>query len=405
MNRMAAAQISLWIGALVVLAQPALAIPQKTEIRVRLERQLPTVEVSGFSLQITRSGGIVTVAAPPGASLAQDILRAKVARNSKGIWTVKWNGVKTPEKIHSEKLWVRGQLVRVGLKPVPYDFEIAPNAKQGLDVVARLDLDTYLAGVLPSEMPMAWPIEALKAQAVAARSFVLRMAYERRDKSFDVESTIHDQVYKFLDHADNHPEWKDKLNRAIVETKGEVLLDDRKRLLKAFYSADCGCQSEDPRFVWGEHSSFTSVVDPSCGDRKPSLWNLSLNRSEVRSKLLAALNLPETSNLRALHIGSRTPSGRVAELIAGVEVAQGKMQKFAVKAQEFRKLIGFQRVLSTDFDLRWLGEKLEISGRGRGHGVGLCQRGAMGLASNGMNYRDILKLYYPRASLASKKQI
>jgi stage II sporulation protein D len=317
---------------------------------------------------------------------------------------VRWDGRTGTEKIHADNLSVRGQLLRVGPEPVPYDLEVFSNPKEGLDLIARLDLESYLAGVLPSEMPLSWPIEALKAQAVAARSFVLRTAYERRNKHFDVDSTIMDQVYKFLSSLKQNPELKDRVNKVVRETKGEILLDRKNRVLKAFYSADCGCTTEDPKFVWGKIDSFESVKDPTCGQRKTVQWNITMSKKEVRKKLLAALELPEASNLRTIQIGGRTPSGRVAEVVAALEI-DGQTHNFAMNAQEFRKIMGFEKIRSSDFSLRWLGRQMKIEGSGLGHGVGLCQTGAKGLAIEGMNYREILKLYYPKAKLLTRNPV
>jgi stage II sporulation protein D len=365
---------------------------------VRLKKQAQLIEVSGLSLQISRPAPALNVAFSP------DIRRAQIRRGKRGTWQVRFAGDSSWQPIHSERLAVRGQMLRLGLTPVPYDLEIIPNPKLGLDVVSRMDLETYLHGVLPAEMPAAWPLEALKAQAVAARSFVMRMAYDRRNKYFDVESTVFDQVYKFFGQAENRPEWSEKIDRALRETRGEVLLDTKRRILKAFYSADCGCQSEDPRFVWGKIDAFVSVKDPSCMTRAPSLWRLSLDREEVRHRLIAALALPEEAGLRTLQVRGRTPSGRVAQVAAAFDI-EGKVRRVDLKAQEFRRIFGFDKIQSADFSLLWSARELQIHGRGIGHGVGLCQRGARSLAEKGMTYRDILKLYYPRAHLYSAKRI
>ncbi len=367
------------------------------EVRVRVKRELKEINVSGFELRISAPSHFLSV-----SSIDPGLKKAKITRDKNGTWLVKWQNRKQTERIDAENLWLRGQVVRVGLEPVPYDLEIYSNPKAGLDVIARLDLETYLAGVLPSEMPVSWPIEALKAQAVAARSFVLRTAFERRNKHFDVDSTIMDQVYKFLSDVKQNPELKDRINKVVSETRGEILLDDKSRVLKAFYSADCGCTTEDPKFVWGKIESFKSVKDPSCGQRKTVQWSVTLDKSEVRGRLLAALELPENANLRTIQIGGRTPSGRVADVIASLDV-DGKTHKFAMNSQEFRKMFGFERIRSADFSLKWLGSKMQIQGSGLGHGVGLCQTGARGLAIEGMNYRDILKLYYPKAKLRTGK--
>jgi stage II sporulation protein D len=294
-------------------------------------------------------------------------------------------------------------MIRVGLEPAPYDLEILKNPVKGLDVIARLNLEDYLQGVLPSEMPVSWPLEALKAQAVSARSFVLRQAFERRKKDFDVESTVFDQMYRFFD-GKKHPGWVEKLHQAVAETKGEILLDTKQRVLKAFYSADCGCQTEDPKFVWGKLESFESVKDPTCSTRRQIQWSFNLDRAEVRGKLLAALDLPKEAGLRALHIGGRTPSGRVAQVVAAVDVG-GETKSMAMNSQEFRKIFGFEKIQSTDFKLNWLGDQLQVIGKGSGHGVGLCQTGAKSFAENGAGYKDILKTYYPRATLVKSKKI
>lgn len=386
-------------GACLVLAlvwqAHAIATSSEPEIRVRLKKNQQEIEITGYDLTVSPPSAFVEAEENPGFH------RARITRRLSGAWIVKIEHEKKARKIQSESLWVRGTMIRIGPEPVPYDLEIVPTARHTIDVIARLDLDTYLEGVLPAEMPVSWPLEALKAQAVAARSFVLRESFERRHKDFDVDSNVIDQAYKFIDPG-KHRGWAAKLKQAVQETHGEILVDDHDRVMKAFYSADCGCQSEDPKFVWGEISAFQSVKDPTCRLRRPTIWSLNLDRGEVRRRLLAALSLPEDSRIQALHVGGRTPSGRVSQVVAAVDVG-GHSQSVALNSQEFRRIFGFQRIQSTDFSLRWEADQLEISGRGSGHGVGLCQRGAKSLADEGSSYRDILKTYYPRARVVSPR--
>jgi stage II sporulation protein D len=377
------------------LAFAAPARPEK-EIRVRLKRHIDAIEVTGTDMSIS----------PPSAFIETEkhggFHRAKITRRSSGIWVVKWDHIKKSVKVASERLWVRGDLLRVGLEPAPYDLEILKNpVKAGLDVIARLDLETYLEGVLPGEMPVSWPLEALKAQAVSARSYVLRQAWERRNKDFDVEATVFDQMYKFIDEH-KHPEWVEKLRQALSETRGEILLDPNRHVLKAFYSADCGCQTEDPKFVWGKLDAFQSVKDPTCGKHRTQHWSFNLDRAEVRQKLIAALGLPEDANIRALHIAGRTPSGRVANVVAAIDGDGKDARSFTINSQEFRKIFGFEKIQSTDFKLNWLGDQLQVNGTGSGHGVGLCQTGAKSFAESGTGYREILKTYYPKATLTRR---
>lgn len=379
------------------LSDPIWAGPQTMDVRVRVRRELRTVEVSGLGLRIARPGAALNVVASEGP------MHARVSYTDNDLWLVEWDGGET-QTISSETLKMRGQLLRVGRHPVPYDLELIATPARKIDVIARMDLEAYLMGVLPAEMPISWPLEALKAQAVAARSFVLRNAFERRERHFDVDSTIIDQVYKFLDESEHRPSLRAKLARAVQETRGEVLLDQRQRIIKAFYSADCGCQTEDPRFVWGRASGLTSVREPAaCNVRPSSTWTLTLKRSDVRATLIAGLGLPAHTSLRALNIAGLTPSGRVADLIASVRV-NGQTETVNLNAQEFRRLFGFSKLRSTDFRLNWLADTLVIRGQGNGHGVGLCQTGARALAERKASYREILKHYYPEARLYSAKR-
>lgn len=367
-----------------------------TQIRVRVRRHLGAVDISGLGLKVTAGSTFFEVNPEPG------LAKAKITRLKNGEWRLRWN-LKRDQKIHAERLWIRGEMIRVGLDPVPYDLELIPNGEWSIDVVAWMKLEDYLAGVLPSEMPVSWPEEALKAQAVAARSFVLKMAADRKSHDFDVDSTVFDQVFKFMQDVQSHRELKKKLARVLRETRGEVLTDHRGKVMKAFYSADCGCQTEDPRFVWGSVPSFQSVRDPTCARRKTRQWQVSLNREVVRTLLLQAMALPGDSELRALHVGARTPSGRVAEVAASFDV-HGRTVGRTISSQDFRRIFGFGKIRSTNFKLQWLAKELKIHGQGIGHGVGLCQTGAKQLAEEGTPYRDILHFYYPQGRLQASAQ-
>jgi peptidoglycan hydrolase-like amidase len=133
-----------------MFVHPVLAEKPAIEVRVRLKREMQAIKVSGYQLRVSAPSAFISAATPESG-----LQKATISRNAKGIWLVKWDGRKQSEKIQADNLWVRGQLVRVGLDPVPYDLEVYPNSKDGLDVIARLDIDSYLAGVLPNEMPLS----------------------------------------------------------------------------------------------------------------------------------------------------------------------------------------------------------------------------------------------------------
>jgi stage II sporulation protein D len=396
--KIASVTTALFLLAALTITTHAQAEPQDIQIRLRIQRELKVVDLQGERLQISAPGTVTPIESP-----LTGVTNARITRKKDGKWLVRWKGVQgAPDWIESDALVVRGQMLRVGGEEVPKDLEIH-EGKAGFDIVVNLDLETYLAGVIPSEMPASWPMEALKAQAIAARSFALRSRQDRKSQHFDVDSTVMDQVYKFLHEAEENPSIRSRINKVVQETRGQILVDGNERVVKAYYSADCGCQSEDPKFVWGTVEAFQSVKDPSCAKRKPISWDVSLDRHDVRARLLEEFSLPKTTNLKTMQVSGRTPSGRVSEVVASFDV-DGKFFQAKLPAQQFRKVFGFEKIRSADFSIKWFADQLLINGTGLGHGVGLCQMGARSLADEGMDYRAILKLYYPKAKLKTRKQ-
>lgn len=363
---------------------------QERVLRVRVEKSLPKVELKGVSLRVQGEG----------EEWSHKGLNEVTITWREGRFRIRDKYSDLSAKLSGNRLRIRGAFLQFGGKRVTDEVRVVRRPGDRLDVIVMMPLEHYLAGVIPAEMPLNWPREALKAQAVAARSFALKMASQRRGNDFDLDTSVYDQVHRFEEDLKLHPDKKSKLKRIIDETAGKILLDERDKILKAFYSADCGCTSEDPKYVWGEVTSFTAIKDPSCDKRKPKSWKLVIPRQELRERLLSALKLPVNGILRTLHIGSRSPSGRVATVVAVVESA-GKTISNRFSSQEFRRLIGFSKVRSTDFSLQWWGEELHIDGQGIGHGVGLCQYGARFLALSGSSYEDILRTYYPLAKISS----
>ena len=372
-----------------------------SEVRVRLKRSLTSVAIEGLGVRVTPPTRFLTVAVPP-MGPARAVIRAP----ERGRWVVEYDN-RPSEEIVSERLWVKGRMMRLGRDAAPFDLELYQRPSGVIDVIAHLDVDSYLTGVLPAEMPLTWPLEALKAQAVAARSFAWTLARERRSWHYDVDSTITDQVYRFADvtrAAGAHASWATKLERAVRETRGEVLTDARGHVMKAYYSADCGCVTEDPRYVWGHQEGFESVRDPTCAKRRPRPWHHHLARAEVVKRLSKGLKLEPGTTLESLLVGGLTPSGRVANVVALVKTPAGRTRR-VLTVTEFRRVFGFRQIQSSEFSLAWMGEELKISGVGRGHGVGMCQTGARAMAEGGSTYRAILKQYYPQAAIGRRLSI
>jgi stage II sporulation protein D len=247
------------------------------------------------------------------------------------------------------------------------------------EIVSVLKFNDYLAGVIASEMPVSWPLEALKAQAVVARSFTLARLREKRPGYFDMESDESDQMFAVTSSV--------KAYQAVLETEDLVLQDDRDRTLKAYYHSDCGGQTVNAGDVWGGGGFQPGTAQDSwCLLRASNRWVFQIDRQAFLRKL-GLRELPEEPFQLVWKDRSQT-----VNLFGAV---------FTV--QKLRQIFGFSNIKSTPSKLV-VGEKtVTISGQGFGHGAGLCQWGTRAQAQNGAGFREVLSHYYPRAHLSTEK--
>lgn len=249
-------------------------------------------------------------------------------------------------------------------------------------VTNQLPMETYLAGTVGSEMSPSWSVEALKAQAVAARSYALYRRERPRHPLYDLESSTQDQVYLGVSSE------KPSVWRAVKETAGVYLVSNGKPS-QIHYHSRCGGQTQTPDRVWGSAKSGNSVDCPFCR-QFPYKWNASWTPEEFLEKLGMHSQHP-----KAVLVVRQSSEGRVHE----VEVAAGT-QKRTVSSETLRRLLGYNRLKSTHFALSQSSHSIRAEGTGAGHGVGMCQWGAKYLADQGAGYSDILKHYYPGRRLA-----
>jgi stage II sporulation protein D len=244
--------------------------------------------------------------------------------------------------------------------------------------VHDLRLEDYVAGVVSGEMPASFPPEALKAQAVAARSYALTRKIEAQaaGRAFDIGTGVLHQVWAERPSA---------AARAAAEaTAGEVLVAGREPV-EAYFHAACGGRTEGGLAALGRDLPYLASVECGKCDGAPGVaWKLRLAAAE----LARAAGLPGKAT--AARVASRTATGRAER----VEVTAGG-RTASVPAVELRQRLGFERLPSLAFDVRAEGGAFVLDGRGRGHGAGLCQWGAAALAREGASYREILARYYP----------
>ena len=260
-----------------------------------------------------------------------------------------------------------------------------------LTAVNVLNIEDYLRGVVPSEMPSSWSPEALKAQAVAARNYALQCAETTRGAASNVNSDISSQVYGGYDAETV------ATNKAVEETRGIVMLSGG-RTVSAFFHSSSGGYTEDSEDVWsGKVSYIRSKEDPYDKNDKHYNWKVSYTADQLKEKLAAAgYKFKRVTDFVVLE---RTSSGaRVKDLMVKGVGPDGKSLTVEIKnADKVRAALGLKSALfkfTNKYDRSKNLTDINITGSGWGHGLGMSQYGARGMALEGYDYQEILKYYY-----------
>jgi len=293
-------------------------------------------------------------------------------------------------------------------------FRIHASQPEGLTLVNDVPLESYLRGVLPEEIgrPPESDYEAVKAQAVAARSYTLSYLGRRGALGFDLWASVEDQVYGGTSREN------EQSNRALESTDGEVLLSEGSPI-RALYSSACGGRTSNVEDVWpwpwtpylrsvrdADDPSETPYCARSGNFRWREEWDASTFMAMLR-KFGPAEGVPAkvlAGDLRDVRVGTRSRSGRIQEVIVsttgGDWALRGDRTRWALRRP------GGEAILRSSFIkvgvLRDAGGRplaIIATGAGNGHGIGLCQWGAMGMARAGKSYKEILRHYYKDTSL------
>lgn len=268
-------------------------------------------------------------------------------------------------------------------------IELHPFDK-GILVVNELPLEEYLVGLINCEISSLWPAEAVKAQAVIARSYAIYQKDSRRGALYHLESSVMDQVYNGADIEDS------RAARAVRETAGEVLVH-ASSVIQAFYHANCGGHTEAAGNVWGADIPYLQGVECDYCLASPSArWELRLGLRKIESQLRSAGY--QFGSIREIRCGKTNGSGRLQSLTLVTSKGEAR-----ISAVNFRKSVGYAVLKSTNFSIRQKGDEVTFTGVGNGHGVGLCQWGAKQRAADGFSYREILGYYYPGTRLERLK--
>ncbi len=248
------------------------------------------------------------------------------------------------------------------------------------------DIDSYIAGVVESESGKEQGLEFYKVQSVISRTYALSNIRRHEHEGFNLCDQVHCQVFHGVSrHSDLIPE-------AAKETKDQVLVDTEIELITASFHSNCGGHTVNSEEVWSKALPYLrGKRDTFCLDGKHSHWEATILKSSWENYLSDQFSVNSNSGL-----------------VNPYTYVQPERDEFFLSADLGieRKLLRHKwRLQSTFFNVRDVGEELKVVGRGFGHGVGLCQEGAMNMANKGFKYDEIMLFYYTDVHLTHRSVI
>ncbi|HEU4370631.1 MAG TPA: SpoIID/LytB domain-containing protein [Methylomirabilota bacterium] len=343
-------------------------------IRVALVEIARVVELHGTDIEVTELGACPRCGAPRRTAL----VRATLGGEAVEIDGVRAGGFRLrsdlPIRLHGREYPAPLEILRIG---------------DGLAVVNEVPLEEYLVGVLRAEAGEKWPLEALRAQAVAARTYAAYHRMLNGGRPYHIlASTAHQQYAGRVPAAS--PIWG-----AVRETAGQVLLWEGD-VFPAFYHTESGGYTEDPRTVFSARN-MPALKPVRCEFSAGSphfYWALDVRLTDL-TEILRRHEVG-VGTVTAIEVTERTPSLR-----ASTVTVHGTARSVRLRGNEFRRMLGYDTFKSTLFAVAVDAQWARFSGRGYGHGVGMCQWGAKGMAEQGHSARQILEFYYPGTVLGT----
>ena len=245
-----------------------------------------------------------------------------------------------------------------------------------LKVVNHVSIERYVARVVQSEVGYGAAEEYYKIQSIICRTYAVRNLERHVIDGYDLCDHEHCQVYSGLKLATND------VIKATSATSGLVMVDPKNELILSAFHANCGGQTSNSEDVWRESRSYlTSVEDTFCLKSRSAVWDKTMPVDEFITQLGFKTNAAELENWSFNHPNRKK---------------YFTLKTDSVETAQMRRLL---QLRSTYFDLKVNNGNVEFVGRGYGHGVGLCQQGAMEMAESGYTYSQILGYYYKDVSL------
>ncbi len=244
------------------------------------------------------------------------------------------------------------------------------------------DIEKYVAGVVMAEGGSGRNLEYFKTQAIIARTYMYKYFDKHKSDKYNVCDNTHCQAFNGLS-SDS------LLNEAALETKGIVILDKDSMLIISAFSSNCGGETASSEDVWLLKQPYLkSVADPYCHFSKNASWQKSFSSAEWFNYLKKSGYTNEAEDMSVFNFIQKT------------RLADYKISSFRMPLRTMRTDLNLK---STFFSVYSSGDSIILKGRGYGHGVGLCQEGAMVMATKGFTYREIINFYYTGVILSDIK--
>jgi stage II sporulation protein D len=265
--------------------------------------------------------------------------------------------------------WYRGRVL------------VVPTAN-GLTAINYVDVEQYLYSVVGSEMPASWPAQALQAQAVAARSYALYHLNRRSGQPYDMGGTQAWQVYRGLSGEAT-------TTIAAVDTTAGQVLTYGGNVIEAVFHSSSGGHTENSEDVWSSAVPYLKGVQDFDHEAPVFNWQVAFSFADVSARV------PGVGRIQTVQVLSRSGRGRVKQIRV---VGEGGQR--TLSGNEFRNALGLR---STKFNVavNAAQQSVQIDGAGFGHGIGLSQWGARGMALQGYGYNQILSHYYQGTTLST----
>lgn len=275
------------------------------------------------------------------------------------------------------------------LKERKYKDDVEVVVKDGnLVIVNLVDINNYLSGVVESEGGSGKDIEYYKVQALMSRTYAMKYANRHAKEGFDLCDRVHCQAYHY------QMRFNPIIDTAVYETQGMVMVDSSGKLVDAYFHANCGGQTSEPDYVWNNKISYLSTFkDTFCIYTKQATWEKRIPQAKWREFLVERYHYPIEDSILGPMIYTFSQPDRFA------------FYQYPWLGIPLRDIREYFELKSTFFNCYPEGDVVVLRGRGYGHGVGLCQEGAMKMAKYHFNYIQIALYYFPGVKVVNLNQL